>query len=129
MLSETSILIIGLCSLAGTVLTLRAWMAKEQLKAQTELAKAQRYQRMQAKAAASRKAKNQGPPEWLADVLDRFGIDEDVLESDEMPEELQRALPMLEGFLQSGAGQAVLSRISGQRPLSEDEVAREGNYA
>lgn len=41
-------------------------------------------------------------PAWLLDLLGNLGVDESILDSDDMPDELTQFMPMIQGFLDSG---------------------------
>lgn len=55
--------------------------------------------------------------EWLLDILDKYGIDEDMLYSDEMPDELASVMPLVEGFVKGGGLQKILG--GGAQPSIE----------
>jgi hypothetical protein len=51
-------------------------------------------------------------PDWLFDVAEELGFG-DYLESEEMPEELKRLIPMAKAFIESGGAQKLLSGSGG----------------
>jgi len=41
-------------------------------------------------------------PAWLTELIESLGYDEEILDSDEMPELLEKFMPMIRGFLADG---------------------------
>ncbi len=60
-------------------------------------------------------------PDWFFEAIDELGLG-DYLESEEMPPELERFLPMAKGFIESGGLNKVLGSLGGTGPVTEGEM-------
>ncbi len=74
-----------------------------------------------AKAKSSHAATLAERPEWLLELLESLGVSEDVLDSDEPPDELSSLLnqPVVKAFLESGGLEKLMG---GASPESESVV-------
>jgi hypothetical protein len=63
-------------------------------------------------------------PEWLYNALDQLGIDESLLEEEEMPPELAKLLPLAKGFIEGGG----VERLLGKQQQQEDQQPTGGQY-
>jgi len=85
-----------------------------------------------AKAALSRKmsairasktvkpAASSTMPEWVPNLLEELGVGAEVLDSDEMPPELAKFMPVIKGFIESGGLERLLGKgQGGEAPPTE----------
>ena len=118
----TGIVIVGCFGISGIVILL---VLKSRLDLET--AKYKEYARRAMKkyepGSSARQTGAGEVPDWLYDVLDQFGVSEDILDSEEMPPELKKLLPLAKGFIESGGLQKVLG-VSGS---SENSPAGPGS--
>lgn len=61
-----------------------------------------------------------GIPDWLEDVAEQLGV-ADYLDSDEMPPELERLLPLAKGFIDGGGVERLLAGAQKQQPAAPNE--------
>lgn len=77
--------------------------------------KQKRYARQfqqKSKQTVTSTSQAEGIPEWLYDAMDQLGIGPEVLESEEMPDELTRLIPLAKGFMDGGGLQKLLAGAS-----------------
>lgn len=74
-----------------------------------------KYNAARARTAAATRARHAETPAaaadvgpWVKGLMEEFGIDEEVLFDDEMPEELERLMPLIRGFVKGGGLERIL---------------------
>jgi hypothetical protein len=108
-MEDTTLLLITL--LIGVFGTLLAYLF---IRERAEDRRERRRMTSSARAARHPPKTPQGEPQelggWVPQLLESFGVDEDVLFEEDMPEELRTLLPLAKGFIQSGGLEKLLKK-------------------
>lgn len=118
----TGIVILGSISLVVIPITLvmRSYYgAKAALSRKMSAIRAQK-----AVKSSSEPTAGAGIPAWLPELLEQFGVDESILESDELPPEISRLLPLAKGFIEGGG----LERLLGPQQQEPQQAVGETWY-
>lgn len=124
--SLTAVVILGSLAIVVIPVTfvLRQYYAEK-------AARSRKMAAVQAAKTAKPAAKSENEvPEWLYEVLDQFGVSEDILDQDEMPPELKRLLPLAKGFIESGGLQKLLGASGNTEnlPAGPDQGDKQGPW-
>jgi hypothetical protein len=105
--TNTLFVIVALLSGAVAVYGIRSFNAVRIRELDRKIADSRRMAKVRAGASRAQAESEREAPDWLFDTAEELGLG-DYLDSDEMPPELEKLLPMAKGFIQSGGLQKLL---------------------
>ena len=106
-MDETLVIItVSLLSFVGAIYAIRSFNAVRIRELDRKIAQARRMSQVRAGHGSARN--ESGIPQWVEELAEQFGV-EDYLDMDEMPEEVERLLPLAKGFIDGGGLQKILA--------------------